>query len=90
MEVLYGILLALLAAALAAGAAYSLREQRRPRMFAQATVVAKCPCGAQVSFRLFDGEEIQLSVSKDLFRTLHVGDYGRLTYRAGTFISLER
>ena len=59
--------------------------RRRPIMFGQATVVALGEGTA--SFELFDGQIIELSVSDDAI--LHVGDYGRLTYRAGQFLGLE-
>ena len=58
---------------------------RRPVMFAQATVVAVQD--RRVSFALFDGQILHLTVGKDA--VLHVGDYGRLTYRAGKFLGLE-
>lgn len=62
------------------------RELRRhPEMFAQATVVAVQ--GRTASFELFDGQILHLIVKKDA--VLHVGDYGRLTYRAGRFLGLE-
>lgn len=59
--------------------------RRRPVMFGQATVVALGEGTA--SFELFDGQVIELSLSADT--SLHVGDYGRLTYRAGRFLRLE-
>lgn len=59
--------------------------RRHPVMFAQARVVALRGCTA--SFELFDGQIIHLTLKKD--DVLHVGDYGRLTYRAGRFLGLE-
>ena len=59
--------------------------RRHPVMFAQATVVALR--GNTASFELFDGQILHLIVGKDA--VLHVGDYGRLTYRAGRFLRLE-
>lgn len=58
---------------------------RRPVLFAQATVVALG--GNTAAFELFDGQILHLIVKKDA--VLHVGDYGRLTYRAGRFLGLE-
>lgn len=58
---------------------------RHPVMFAQATVVAVQGCTA--SFELFDGQILHLTVGRDA--NLRVGDYGRLTYRAGRFLRLE-
>lgn len=60
--------------------------ERRPVMFAQATVVALARDRAR--FELFDGQILDLALRRDA--ALHVGDYGRLTYRAGQFVSLER
>lgn len=57
---------------------------RSPVMFAQATVVALA--GGRASFELFDGQILELDVGKAV---LHVGDYGRLTYRAGRVLHLE-
>lgn len=59
--------------------------RKHPVMFAQATVVALG--GNTASFRLFDGQILHLTVKKDA--ALRVGDYGRLTYRAGRFLRLE-
>ena len=59
--------------------------ERRPVMFAQATVVGLA--GDRARFKLFDGQILDLAIGRDA--ALHVGDYGRLTYRAGRFVRLE-
>lgn len=59
--------------------------RRHPVMFAQARVVALA--GDTASFELFDGQILRLTVKKDA--VLHIGDYGRLTYRSGKFLRLE-
>ena len=59
--------------------------RRRPLQFGQATVVALGEGSA--SFALFDGQILVLEVGRTALR---VGDYGRLTYRAGKFLGLER
>jgi len=64
---------------------YGADLRRRPVMFAQATVVALGRNTA--SFELFDGQILHLTVKKG--DVLHIGDYGRLTYRAGRFLGLE-
>jgi len=79
--ILPGLLLALLSALLLRGRLMG----RHPVMFAQATVVALE--GKTASFQLFDGQILDLTLGKNA--ALHVGDYGRLTYRAGRFLSLE-
>lgn len=66
------------------GRSWMLR--RKPLMFAQATVVALGEHTA--SFELFDGQTLELILDRDA--VVHVGDYGRLTYRADRFVSLER
>lgn len=63
----------------------SAELRRHPVMFAQATVVAIQGCTA--SFELFDGQILHLIVGRGA--DLRVGDYGRLTYRAGKFLRLE-
>lgn len=63
--------------------------ERSPLNFGQATVVAK-KAGGTASFELFDGQVIDLAVEPEALGKLQVGDYGRLTYRAGRFVKLER
>ena len=58
--------------------------QRRPLQFGQARVVALGE--GRASFELFDGQILELDTGKTALR---VGDYGRLTYRAGKFLGLE-
>lgn len=58
---------------------------KRPVMFAQATVVAVEE--KRAAFELFDGQILNLTVKKHA--SLRIGDYGRLTYRAGRFLELE-
>ena len=65
--------------------ARSLELRRHPVMFCQATVVALGQNCA--SFELFDGQVLHLTLGRDA--AIHVGDYGRLTYRAGRFLRLE-
>lgn len=81
-------LLALLGAGLLAGAIRSRMLAKKPLQFGQATVVARGENSA--SFELFDGQVIELAVEPKLLCKLHTGDYGRLTYRGGTFLKLER
>lgn len=64
---------------------YSWDLGRRPVMFAQATVTAVGDRWA--AFRLFDGQILELKLGRNA--ALRVGDYGRLTYRAGRFLKLE-
>lgn len=87
LHILPGVLVAL-GAVLVGMLRRSFDLSRRPVMFCQATVVEKT--AARAAFRLFDGQIIDLAVEPKRLGGLHVGDYGRLTYRAGRFISLER
>lgn len=87
LHILPGLLIAL-GAVLVGMLRRSFDLSRRPMMFCQATVVEKS--AARAAFRLFDGQILLLAVEPEGLESLHVGDYGRLTYRAGKFISLER
>ena len=87
LYILPGLLVSLcLALAGLYGWNWSLR--RHPVMFAQATVTQIQ--GGRISFRLFDGNILELYAAPRQLLRLSVGDYGRLTYRAGRFLRLEQ
>lgn len=66
---------------------WGCRGRAAPPEFGQATVVATGR--ARATFRLFDGQIIELTLEPELLDRLRPGDYGRLTYRGSRLVGWQ-